>query len=89
MTPALGHDSRRARVIVERRRRVSSPAVIPENPTLQQCSSRNFSPFVEGRSWRTCARGGMVAARLFSCDWLANGAERRRASARLYARQSV
>src|SRR5712691_4649293 len=36
VTPALGHGSRRARVIVERRRRVSSTAVILENPTLQQ-----------------------------------------------------
>src|SRR5437870_1770206 len=48
VTPALGHGSRRVRVIVERRRRMSSPAVIPENPVVS-LSCRDEFPQTVGK----------------------------------------
>jgi len=51
-------------------------------------ASLNFSQCGEGRSWGTCARGGMVEARLCACAWLSHDDEIRRSSARCDARQS-
>jgi hypothetical protein len=57
--------------------------------SMTKVGSLNFSQFVEGRRWWPWAREGLEEVRVFAGDEPCNGAERCRASARLYALQSV
>src|SRR5262245_26973962 len=64
-------------------------AAISPRSQRAEASSRRFSQFVAGQRWWPRARVGRQAAYVFAGDELCTGEETGRASARLYARQTV
>jgi hypothetical protein len=57
--------------------------------TKYSIKTLNLLQFVEGRRWCPWVREGLEEARVFAGDEPCHGEERRRASARFYALQSV